>query len=87
MPVLQSAHSQGKDNAQAQLRLAEQLRQAGRFDEAAARIQAVIEARADFAAAHNNLGLVWFSKQDYRPGDRELPAGDPHQARLRRGAQ
>ncbi len=26
----------------------------------------MIEARADFAAAHNDLGLVWFSKQDYR---------------------
>ena len=26
----------------------------------------MIDARADFAAAHNDLGLVWFSKQDYR---------------------
>ena len=25
----------------------------------------MIEARADSAAAHNNLGLVWFSKQDF----------------------
>ena len=25
----------------------------------------MIETRADFAAAHNDLGLVWFSKQDY----------------------
>ena len=26
----------------------------------------MIAARADFAAAHNDLGLVWFGKQDYR---------------------
>ena len=54
-----------RSNAEAQLHLADKLRQAGRFDEAVACIQAVIAARADFAAAHNDLGLVWFGKQDY----------------------
>ena len=44
--------------------MADQLRHAGRYDEAMASIRAVIEAHADFAAAHNDLGLVWFSKQD-----------------------
>ena len=57
--------SQGEVNAGAQLHLADKLRQAGRFDEAVACIQAVIAARADSAAAHNDLGLVWFGKQDY----------------------
>ena len=65
MQVLEAAQSQGQVNADTQLLLADKLRQAGRFDEAAARIQAVIEARSDSAAAHNNLGLVWFGKQDY----------------------
>jgi tetratricopeptide (TPR) repeat protein len=65
LPMLQSAQSQGRDNSEALLRVADKLRRAGRFDEAAASIRAVIEARADFAAAHNDLGLVWFGKQDY----------------------
>jgi Flp pilus assembly protein TadD len=65
LPILQSAQNQGKDNAETLLHLADQLRLAGRFDEAIAAIRGVIEARAGFAAAHNDLGLVWFTKQDY----------------------
>jgi tetratricopeptide (TPR) repeat protein len=65
MPILQEAQSLGNDNAETLLRLADQLRLAGRYDEAAANIRAVIAARGDCAAAHNDLGLVWFNKEDY----------------------
>ena len=65
LPMLQAAQKEGKDNAETLLRMADQLRRAGRYDEAAASIRAVIEARADCAAAHNDLGLVWFGKRDY----------------------
>jgi hypothetical protein len=52
-------------DAEAQLRLAEKLRQSARYDEAVSCLHALLCADPGLAAAHNNLGLIWIGKHDY----------------------